>query len=30
MEVLDALPQALATAGVSSVADIVGTLNTNK
>ena len=29
MEVLDALPQALATAGVSKVADIVGTLDTN-
>jgi dihydroorotate dehydrogenase (NAD+) catalytic subunit len=30
MEVLDALPEALATAGVSSVADIVGTLVTGK
>jgi len=30
MEVLDALPAALATAGVSRVADIVGTLNTEK
>lgn len=30
MEVLDALPQALATAGVSRVAEIVGTLNVNK
>jgi dihydroorotate dehydrogenase (NAD+) catalytic subunit len=30
MEVLDALPNALATAGVSSVADIVGTLVTGK
>jgi dihydroorotate dehydrogenase (NAD+) catalytic subunit len=28
MEVLDALPQALATAGVSCVADVVGTLST--
>ena len=30
MEVLDALPEALATAGVSSVADVVGTLVTGK
>jgi dihydroorotate dehydrogenase (NAD+) catalytic subunit len=30
MEVLDALPQAIATAGVSRVADLVGTLNIHK
>jgi len=30
MEVLDALPAALAVAGVSNVADIVGTLDTGK
>jgi dihydroorotate dehydrogenase (NAD+) catalytic subunit len=30
MEVLDALPEALATAGVNSVADVVGTLVTGK